>query len=197
MTEPSEKNVSVSVALAISRKQSAKVLTRRNSYQPKPSSLAAKFKFSDDLDKAGIGEDNSNMMTMEDLRLRLKKFMTHSTFAYYYENILLIFSILSAVEYIYETYLNSEEWDREQARMLYRVEVALGCLFMTDWLLCYFLADHKISFITSSIFYFFHLFLYILFPLISFFFSQLLFYDRPLLLFSHLDNIWQAMSCRC
>ena len=44
---------------------------------------------------------------IEKFRLKVKKFMSQSSFGLFYENLLLVLSILSCFEYIYSTYLKN------------------------------------------------------------------------------------------
>lgn len=67
----------------------------------------------------------------------------------YYENVLLLMSVFSCCEYIYELYLNdSDPREHEVLVVLHIVELVLASLFTFDWLLSFFLADHKLIFCT-------------------------------------------------
>ena len=99
-----------------------------------------------------VKEEELELYSMEDIRLRIKKFMTHSMFGRYYENILLFFSVASALEYIYQTYLSESTLNKVQLMFwLEFFEKVLAVVFMADWTLNFFLADHKILFVTRCV----------------------------------------------
>lgn len=52
-------------------------------------------------------EDN-NDIKLEAIRLKVKKFFATSLFGHIYSNILLILSVLSSIQYLYQTYLHSD-----------------------------------------------------------------------------------------
>jgi len=90
------------------------------------------------------------MLSLEEMRVRVKKFMTTSTFGQNYNNVLLLISVASSIEYMYQTYLDPT--DHPNAILLNNlniVEKILASLFMFDWCLNYFMADHKLIFMTS------------------------------------------------
>jgi hypothetical protein len=94
-------------------------------------------------------EEELELYSSEDIRLRTKKFMTHSLFGRYYENFLLILSVASCIEYIYQTYIvESAMGDSALMDWLNFLEKVLAVVFMWDWSLSFFLADHKIMFAT-------------------------------------------------
>ena len=85
-------------------------------------------------------EDKLELYSIEDIRLRTKKFMAHSLFGNYYENVLLILSVASCFEYIYQTYLiESSAHDTVLMNALTLVEKLLAVVFMFDWMLSFFL----------------------------------------------------------
>lgn len=91
------------------------------------------------------GEEKVNRL--EELRLRTKKFMTSSFFGRGYTQIMLILSILSCVEFIYQTYLNpNKPYMALQMYYFEFVEMGLSGLFACDWILAFFIADHKVAF---------------------------------------------------
>jgi len=58
-------------------------------------------------------------------------------------------SVFSCCEYIYELYLNdSDPREHEVLVVLHIVELVLASLFTFDWLLSFFMADHKLIFCT-------------------------------------------------
>ena len=109
--------------------------------------VAPTFKFSAALEQAGVKQEES--FSFEEWRLQIKKLMTQSIFGRYYENLLIFLSLVSSLEYIYETYLHeSVESDRHQLHVLRNVELSFACLFALDWCLSIFLAEHRVLFLT-------------------------------------------------
>jgi hypothetical protein len=86
--------------------------------------------------------------TIEDLRVKLKKYMSNSVFGAYYENYILFMSILSMFEFIYQTYLEDEPDKHEQYEVLLLFQFGFAGLFIFDWFLNFFLADHRRKYIT-------------------------------------------------
>ena len=75
--------------------------------------------------------------------------ISFSSLGMYYENVFLLMSIFSCCEYIYELYLNdSDQRQREELAVLHIAELVLAVLFTFDWMLCFFMADHKLIFCT-------------------------------------------------
>ena len=94
-------------------------------------------------------EEKLELYSIEDIRLKTKKFMTHSKFGLYYENALLVLSVFSSLEFIYQTYLEqNNEADQNVLDTLNSMEKVLAIIFMIDWSLNYFCADHKLIFVT-------------------------------------------------
>jgi hypothetical protein len=123
---------------------------KRNVQRRQSTSFKEPFKFKAILDAAqngSIKEDDS----VEAIRLKLKKYLASSQVGKYYENTLVILSVLSCLEYIYGTYLTGGGDDQRQQR-LYNdyIEVILAILFLSDWGLNFFLADQKLAFISRS-----------------------------------------------
>ena len=50
----------------------------------------------------------NNRPLIETIRLKVKKFFATSLFGHIYSNILLILSVLSSIQYLYQTYLHSD-----------------------------------------------------------------------------------------
>ena len=111
----------------------------------------SKDKLSSTLDsKLKEEEETLRLSTViETVRLKVKKYMTKSYYGKLYTQFMLIISVISCLEYIYQTYLTDRlEFQRMQLYYLGRFEMVLSCIFMFDWLLSYFLADHKFVFLT-------------------------------------------------
>ena len=116
-------------------------LSRRASF----SSRATTFKFSAALEAAGAKPEEG--FNLDQWRLQVKKFFSHSRFGRYYENVLIILSLVSCIEYIYETYLHpSDPADQSQLEALKDLELGFAAIFGLDWLLSFFLAEHRLLF---------------------------------------------------
>ena len=95
-------------------------------------------------------EDAEKHNDLEVLRLRVKKFMTASWTGKTYSQIMLILSVISCLEFIYQTYLTPRlAFQRRQTYYLSIIELAMSGLFAFDWVLAFFIADHKIMFMSS------------------------------------------------
>jgi hypothetical protein len=104
----------------------------------------------------------------EELRLRVKKIIATSFFGHLYVNTLLVLSILSCLQYLYSTYLESTprglvippRLTRHPSRLTLSqrilhifsyLELSLASLFAFDWCLNLFIADHKSEFFFRSL----------------------------------------------
>jgi hypothetical protein len=86
---------------------------------------------------------------IESVRLQTKKILTHSRFGRIYENFLLFLSVVSCLEYIYQTYLHpSVPSDKKLLHDLNILELYFASMFGFDWLLNCFLAEHRLIFFT-------------------------------------------------
>ena len=75
--------------------------------------------------------------------------MSYHLLGLYYENAFLLMSVFSCWKYIYELYLNSAMHEHHEVlAALHVVELVLASLFTFDWLLSFFMADHKLIFCT-------------------------------------------------
>ena len=114
------------------------------------SSKTSKDKDHDEPEKKQKEEEPFDIILFYDkTRIFVKKFMTTSLFGYLYDTSLLILSILSCLEFIYQTYLSDSPADMIINSNLTYVEMALAALFSFDWLLSFFMAEHKMSHFTS------------------------------------------------
>jgi len=83
---------------------------------------------------------------IENNRLAVKKFLNAHWLGVMYRYALLVLSVLSSIQYIYQLYLDPTlPEDQIQISVFSLVEEALACLFMFDWCLSFFIADHKIN----------------------------------------------------
>ena len=97
----------------------------------------------DDLDQVQMEEEIKHSFSnkMELFRLKAKKIMTTHSFGLMYSELLLYLSLFSTAQFIYSTY-------ESQGVAFDYLEMALAALFGFDWMLSFFIADHKIEFIT-------------------------------------------------
>ena len=103
-------------------------------------------KFNDAIDKQ-ISEEMSSFLSMEETRVGVRKFMFASTPGRIYNETLLFISIASSIEFIYQTYLDPIN-DATLLGKLNYGEKGLAILFMFDWCLNFYTADHKLKFIS-------------------------------------------------
>lgn len=88
-------------------------------------------------------EEIDKASEIDKMRIQLKKFMQTSSIGRGYSDSLLVLSVLSSFQFIYQTYSNA---DNEITAGFDLVEKALAGLFSFDWGLSFFLADHKAEF---------------------------------------------------
>ena len=99
--------------------------------------------------------NNSNTTIEDDLLLkfsryknRVKKFLTLSWFGKLYENVLLVCSVLSCIECIYQTYkLNDEHLTLSTDDRT--IQLVFAIIFGFDWTLSFLLEDHKLVYLTN------------------------------------------------
>lgn len=89
-------------------------------------------------------------MSLEEFRVRIKKLVVTSWPGIFYNNALLVISIASSIEFIYQTYLDPIN-DAKLLNDLNYIEKGLASLFIFDWCLNFFMADHKIKFMTRFV----------------------------------------------
>lgn len=80
---------------------------------------------------------------IEIFRIKVKKFMNTTSFGRAYADALMVLSVLSCFLFIYLTY------GHEDLVMFDIIEMALASLFSFDWLLSFFIADHRVEFVNS------------------------------------------------
>lgn len=92
-------------------------------------------------------EDNNSeeqVPYLEMLRIKTKKYLAISFVGKVYTNSLLILSILSCLQYIFQTYISgSQPEGKELLNIFSKLELCLAGLFAFDWLLNLFIADHR------------------------------------------------------
>jgi len=81
---------------------------------------------------------------IEIFRIKVKKFMSATVFGRAYADALMVLSVLSCFQFIYLTYDGHED-----LAMFDIIEMALAALFSFDWLLSFFMADHRVEFVNS------------------------------------------------
>ena len=92
-------------------------------------------------DSIGVEEDDDDKFSIEQIRVTTKNFFTNSFLGEVYNNILLILSIFSCIQYIQQSYDQTPP-----SKDL--LELCLAIIFTLDWCLCCFIADHKILFVS-------------------------------------------------
>ena len=92
--------------------------------------------------RGDFGPKNRDLL--EVCRIETKKFFTRNRFGIIYQNLLIIMSVFSCFEYIVETYQGDNI-----PESLFLLEKIFAGIFSFDWLLSFFLADHKLIHITS------------------------------------------------
>jgi len=93
-------------------------------------------------------QDEKERNVIEEMRVKVKKFMSTHIVGRSYNNTLLVLSILSSFEFIYQTYLDPIA-DAIHIYYFSFIELALAALFSFDWCLCFFIAEYKMLHITS------------------------------------------------
>ena len=106
------------------------------------------FKFSAALELAA-GAKQVERFNLDSWRINIKKVFAQSRFGRYYENMLILLSIISCFQYIYMTYLHeSIEADRRQLSYSEKIELAFASIFGVDWVLSFLLAEHRLLFLS-------------------------------------------------
>lgn len=119
-------------------------LARRQSF-----SLRASFstsKYSKALEQVRT-EQEASKYSFEESRIKLRKYMSTSTFGKYYENIMLALSVISTIEFIHQSYMDPNfSGDVHQLDVLYLMESVFIGFFLFDWALNLLLADNKFNY---------------------------------------------------
>lgn len=85
---------------------------------------------------------------LEFFRMELKKKLANSSVAFHYENFFAIISIASCLEYIYHTYFDNENPENNVDNYNMSIlEIIFSGIFMADWFLQLFLADHALAYV--------------------------------------------------
>jgi hypothetical protein len=121
------------------------LMVRRASFNIRSTFNASKY--SDVLDKVKVEQDEEKDR-LEDLRIRLKKFLSTSLAGKIYENFIFSISVISTIEFIRELYLErSIAGDAQQLYFMFYIQYYFLACFFIDWILNLFLADNKLSYI--------------------------------------------------
>jgi hypothetical protein len=81
---------------------------------------------------------------IEVIRLKAKKYLAASYLGKFYTNTLLVLSVLSCLQYIFQTYISGANPEgRELLNIFSKLELFLAALFAFDWFLNLFVADHR------------------------------------------------------
>lgn len=95
------------------------------------------------------GEEEENALSLygryETLRLKTKKFVSTHIIGIYYNELLIYLSIFSTLQYVYSTYSSVNKSSFQKS--LDSLEMVLAALFAFDWMLSFFMADHKLDFL--------------------------------------------------
>jgi len=105
-----------------------------------------------ELDKIGNAsrDDDSVLDKIGKYRVMLKKFKETSTWGQTYDFILLGLSLFSPLQYIYGTYINASTSSGAEITTVFSlIELIIAAIFTWDWILCLFLADNTILFVTN------------------------------------------------
>jgi hypothetical protein len=106
-------------------------------------------KLADSLDPMEIDDRNKNPLEL--FRLRMKDFFHHHFIGGVYQMILLFLSVISVFQYIYGTYVDNYSSHRMNMMesIMAKIELVFAGIFGFDWCLNLFLADNRISYLTS------------------------------------------------
>ena len=99
------------------------------------------FRVEEDLDIPNQEENTS----FDALRLKYKNIMSRSRYGMLYNDVLLVLTVFSTIEFIATTYLEGYQGKREQldTQYLYIVDFFFASVFGIDWLIYFLLADSK------------------------------------------------------
>lgn len=132
---------------------SAKLAPEESSSTINPSAARSTFaklrsKITETIDETESEEKPKNVL--ETMRIKFKDFIYHTWFGRSYEQLMLFISVLSSFEYIYKTYIDTAINDNDGSQMKiieeFELFLALACAF--DWFINFFIADHRILFMT-------------------------------------------------
>lgn len=101
-------------------------------------------KIFDTIDNTNDSEEKSKSF-METLRLKCKSFYFHTFWGRLYDQIMLFMSILSSLQYIYNTYVGTviDDRDGSQGNVLVQLELIISLACAVDWFINLFIADHR------------------------------------------------------
>ena len=95
-------------------------------------------------------EEEKKIDHVEMFRLKLKRSLSTTLPGRLYTAFFMFLGVVSCVQYIYQTYLNPRLTENKlRLHDLAVLEILLAGLFIFDWFLCLFLADHKYIFFRS------------------------------------------------
>lgn len=93
-------------------------------------------------------EADSEKDVIEAYRVAVKKFLATTTTGAVYDTLLLLLSVTSSLEFIYQTYLDPVK-NAQLIDTFNIIEQVLAVVFTLDWMLNFFLAEHRILYISS------------------------------------------------
>lgn len=86
---------------------------------------------------------------LETCRLATKEFLNNTLFGHMYTQFLLMISVLSCFQFIWQTYLPAKSSSAGSLLDVFaQLELAIAVLFVVDWMLLFFISDHKFTYIT-------------------------------------------------
>ena len=96
------------------------------------------------LEKKSKDDEEDRVHPLEALRVEISRFMRSSLFGFVYDKFFIAISIFSALQYIVSTYIT------DQLLIYYFtiIEKSLASLFIWDWVFAFYLAEHKVKFLT-------------------------------------------------
>ncbi len=103
--------------------------------------------------------DDKHKSRLETLRLATKNFFTNTVMGQFYNQLILLISVLSCFQFIWQTYLGTNDGS-ELIVFFAHLELAVALVFVLDWLVLLFVADHRITFITR------YFYIYVIFDLV-------------------------------
>lgn len=92
--------------------------------------------------------DEADLSYYEKFIVFLKNLLRNSWFGKIYEWFIIVASVASAIEYIYQTYKYSNPDNTDDKEIYYgdQVELAFTALFGMDWIMNFLIADHFTSY---------------------------------------------------
>jgi hypothetical protein len=126
------------------------LLQRRSSTVRASVSASGSTQYTAALAEVKSDDDEPDMAFAETVKATLKNFLQTTTWTgKLYEWFFVIVSVISTIEYMYQTYevSNPHNTDDKQIYYSHRVELAFALLFGFDWLLNLLIVDHYFNYL--------------------------------------------------